>query len=130
MKTWVENPKEPLGKDPEKDKTEYGRWEKNTEEKSSVGRPTGQPRARAVLSIFCGRPARSTDRKFTLCLGFTVDRPVDRYPQRSEIPTIGSRPEEEFSAVIFPDGYILLSFSGSFPNRSFRSSTHVFIPYK
>ena len=28
MKTWGENPKESLGKDPEKDKLEYSHWGK------------------------------------------------------------------------------------------------------
>jgi len=80
------------------------------------GRPGGRPPAKALLSIGSGRPARSTDREFHSLVG-NNGRPSDR-PLFLTVrnPTVGSRPAEEFSAVIFPNGYIQFClFLGLFP---------------
>ena len=44
-----------------------------------VDRP-GRPEARAVLSVFSGRPTRSTDKEYHSLFWLQVDRPVDRFP--------------------------------------------------
>ena len=56
MKTRGENPKESLGKDPEKDKQKISRW-KNSEGNPSVGRPASRsPTVRFLTVRDSGRP--------------------------------------------------------------------------
>ena len=67
-----------------------------------IGRPTGRPRARAVLSVFPSRPSRSTDREYNSLFGFH-GRPSGRpLSQRSDFRPLAvdrpGRPEAENSA--------------------------------
>ena len=61
MKIWGENPKEPLGKDLEKDKLKYSRWKK-IRRKSSVGWSAG--RLPMVKFLTVGDSSRSVGRPF------------------------------------------------------------------
>ena len=86
MKTWVENSKESLGKDPEKDKLEYSCWEKNQKEiLLSVDRPVDQQ-----WSNFWP-------------LGIAVDRSVNHFPNQRAKLSVGRqgrslRPNREQSS--------------------------------
>ena len=55
----------------------------------NIGRPTGRPRSRAVLSIFLGRPDRSTDRENSLSVW--ASRSTD-FPTVGN-PTVSDRPD-------------------------------------
>ena len=79
-----------------------------------------RPTARALLSVGSGQPARSINREFDFLVG-NNDRPSGR-PLSPIVRNLtvgsrpGGRPTEEFSAVIFPNNYILFClFLGLFP---------------
>jgi len=118
MKIWGEKPKESLGKDPEKDKTEYSRWGKSegnpsvswpagrlpTVEFSTVGDsgwPTGgpfsQPESQALRRSI--RVVDRTQPKANLLQ--SVDRMVNRSAQYTLVH-VGrplSRPTEQICSV-------------------------------
>ena len=64
MKMRLENPIDPLGEDPTKDKIETSRWEPTQQKKSVVGRPGGRPPTVGFSTV-----------------GKAVDRPVNRGSQ-------------------------------------------------
>ena len=92
MKTGGENPKESLGKDPEKTKQNIAVG-KNTEENSSVGQPAGQPPTVGFSTVgdsgrLVGRPLFPTRELNSL----SVDRAGRPDPTKSKALEVGRPP--------------------------------------
>ena len=96
-----------------------------------IGRPAWSTgRKSRALCLFRSTGPVDRQRVFTLCLGTSVDRPVDRFPNGRKSDRWRSTGSRKICYTGCQQLYSVLFFVGTSPNGSIGFSNLVFIPYK